>query len=196
MFRFCVSLICHFFAPVCSQRLNRVTHPPIFSRLAGAQFTDCNTCLATNYFVSVWTDTAFSPVHSLHFWVWIFMNMFLFHVSIICHFSIPVCYNRLSRALHLYIFSHPAGAQFADCITCLASNHFVSVWADNCLSASSLVFYIYIQIFILNTSEHVSFLSLIHLLFLHRFSRAIHQHIFSRLAGTRFVDFITCFAHT
>ena len=46
-------IICHFYIPVCSQRLSRATHPPIFSCLAGAQFADCIICLATNHFVSV-----------------------------------------------------------------------------------------------------------------------------------------------
>ena len=80
------------------------------------------------------------------------------------HFSIPVCYKRLSRAFHLQIFSHPAGTQCADCIMYLATNHFVSVWVDNCLSASSLVSHIY-TFFSLNMSEHVSFLCFILCLF-------------------------------
>ena len=130
-FRFHVSFLCHFFIPVCSQSLSRSTHPLIFSRLAGAQFADCITCLTNNHFVSVWTDTGFPPVHSLYFWVWTFLNMFLFHISFICNFSTPVCYKRLRRAIHLHIFSRPSGAQFADCITCLATNNFDSVWAYN-----------------------------------------------------------------
>ena len=58
----------------------------------------------------------------------------------ICHFSVPVCYCRLSRAIYSHNFSHPAGAHFAHCNTCLATSHFVfvSVWAHNFLSASSL----------------------------------------------------------
>ena len=116
------------------------------------------------------------------------------------HFSIPVCYKRLSRAFHLHIFSHPAGTQCADCIMYLATNHFVSVWVDNCLSASSLVSHIY-TFFSLNMSEHVSFLCFILCLFFiylcpHRLSRATYQHIFSRLAGAQFADCITCLANT
>ena len=116
------------------------------------------------------------------------------------HFSIPVCYKRLSRAFHLHIFSHPAGTQCADCIMYLATNHFVSVWVDNCLSTSELVSHIY-TFFSLNMSEHVSFLCFILCLFSiylcpHRLSRATHQHIFSCLAGAQFADCITCLANT
>ena len=116
------------------------------------------------------------------------------------HFSISVCYKRLSRAFHLHIFSHPAGTQCADCIMYLATNHFVSVWVDNCLSASSLVSHIY-TFFSLNMSEHVSFLCFILCLFSvyfcpHRLSRATYQHIFSRLVGAQFADCITCLANT
>ena len=113
------------------------------------------------------------------------------------HFSIPVCYKRLSRAFHLHIFSHPAGTQCADCIMYLATIHFVSVWVDNCLSASSLVSHIY-TFFSLNMSEHVSFLRYIHLPFLHpsvpiaRLGRAIRHQIFSCLAGAQFADCMTC----
>ena len=100
------------------------------------------------------------------FWAWTYLNMFLFHVLFILYSSVLVSYKKLSRAIHLYIFSRPAGAQLADCITFLATNHFVSVWADNCLSASSLVLYVY-TLFSLNMSKHLSFLCFIHLLFLH-----------------------------
>ena len=66
------------------------------------------------------------------------------HVSfpcfIICHFFIPVYFQMLSRTTHLPIFSCLAGAQFADYVTCLATNHFALVCADNCLSAGSLFY--------------------------------------------------------
>ena len=52
-FCFYVSSICHFFNPVCSQKLSRVIHRPIFSCLEGAQFADCITSFATNHFVLV-----------------------------------------------------------------------------------------------------------------------------------------------
>ena len=61
----------------------------------------------------------------------------------LCHSSIPVYYKRLSRAIHPHNFSRPASTQFAYCITCLTISHFVSVWAHNCLSASSLVSHIH-----------------------------------------------------
>ena len=79
MLPFHVSFICHFLISMYSQRLSRVIHQPIFSPLDGAQFTNCFTCLATKHFVLVWADTAFSPVHSLLFWVLTCLNIFLFH---------------------------------------------------------------------------------------------------------------------
>ena len=95
-----------------------------------------------------------------------FLNMSRFWALSIFFFSIPVCPHRLSRANHQHIFSRLAGVQFTDCITCFATNHFVSIWADSCLSASSLVLYIH-TFFSLNMSEHVSCLSFIHLPFYH-----------------------------
>ena len=97
-------------------------------------------------------------------------------------------------------FQYPAITQCADCIMYLATNHFVSVWVDNCLSTSELVSHIY-TFFSLNMSEHVSFLCFILCLFSiylcpHRLSRATHQHIFSCLAGAQFADCITCLANT
>ena len=127
MIRFYVSFICHFFIPVCFQRLRRAAHPPIFCCLAGAQFTGSVTCLATNRLVLVLKATALLQVHSSYFSVRTSLNMFLYHVSFICHFSIPACYKRLSRAIHRHSFSHLARAQFSDCITCLATNNFVAI---------------------------------------------------------------------
>ena len=61
--------------------------------------------------------------------------------------------------------------------------------------ASQLVhlFYIYIHIFILNISEHVCLLSIPACP--HKVKRAIHQHIYSFLAGAHFADYITCLAY-
>ena len=160
------------------------------------QFADCITCLPTSHFILVSTDTAFSPVHSL---VPLASSM-PEHVSFPCfihHFSIPVCYKRLSRAIHSHNRSHPAGTQFLYCITCLATSHFVLVWAYSCLSANSLVWHIY-TFLSLNMSEHVFFLFHIHLPFsipvclMARLSRAIHQQIFSCLASKQFADCMTC----
>ena len=141
-----------------AQHINPLTH---FSRLASTQFADCITCLASNHFVSVWTDTAFLPVHSLQFWIWTCLNMFHFHVLLICHFSIPVCNKRLSRR-----------STYTFLVAWLVHNLLIALppspptILSNCLSASSLVLYIY-TFFSLNMPKHLSFLCFIHLLFLH-----------------------------
>ena len=122
--------------------------------------------------------------------------MLRFYVSFICPFFTLMYSQRLNRAIHRPIFSRLAGAQFADCITCLAISHFVSVCAYSCLSASSIVSHIY-TFFSLNMSEYVSFLRYIHLPFLHpsvpiaRLGRAIRHQIFSCLAGAQFADCMT-----
>ena len=132
---------------MCYKRLSRAIQLYIFSRPASAQFADCITCLATNHFVSVWADNCLSASSLfyiyIHFLVWICLNMFRFWASSICLFSIPVCPHRLRRAIYQYIFSRLADVHFADCITCLTTNYFVSIWEDNCISASSLVLYIH-----------------------------------------------------
>ena len=166
MFRFYLSSIFPFIIPVCPKgSAGQSTHTFLVTWSAHIFMI---TCLATNNFVLVLTYTVFSSVHFLYFWVWICLNMFYFHVLFICHFSIPVVYNRLIRVIHWYIFSRLAGAQFAGYINCLATNHFILAWTDNCLLASSHLFYIYIHFFLsLNISEHVLFLCLIHLPFHH-----------------------------
>ena len=44
-----------------------------------------------------------------------------FYILFVCHYSIPVCHQRLSRLIHGLIFSCLAGSQFADYITCLTA---------------------------------------------------------------------------
>ena len=102
----------------------------------------------------------------------------------------PVCSQKLSRAIYRPICSQLTGAQFADYIICLTSNHFVLVWTD---SAFSLV--------------HCSqfwLLTCLHMFHFHNFlpnsipvyykglSRAIYPHNFSRLVGAQFAHCITC----
>ena len=153
MFRFCVSFIGYFFIPVCSPGQYTICWLHYLPRYQPFCFSLNRHCI-------------FAGPLFFFFLAWTYLNMFLSHVLLIFHSSVLVCYKKLSRAIHLYIFSRPAGAQLADCVTYLATNHFVSVGADNCLSASSLVLYIY-TFFSLNMSKHLSFLCFIHLLFLH-----------------------------
>ena len=78
------------------------------------------------------------------------------HVSflcfILCLFSVYLCPHRLSRATYQHIFSRLVGAQFADCITCLANTYFVLVCTGYYIFASLLIF------LSLNMSVYVSFL--------------------------------------
>ena len=71
------------------------------------------------------------------------MPRYIPFLLLICHSSFLVYYVRLSRAIHPHNFSRPAGAQFFYRITCLATSHFVSVWARNRLSAISFFSHIY-----------------------------------------------------
>ena len=87
----------------------------------------------------VWTHDIFASSHLI-----ILSFSTAAHVLLtwfICYFSIPVCSWGLSRAIHPHYFSRPVGAQFAHCITCLATSQFVSVsvWAYYWLSASFIV---------------------------------------------------------
>ena len=84
-------------------------------------------------------------------YIFAFQHAWTWFLSFVCHFSIPVYYKGLSRAIHPHNFSRQADAQFVYSTTCLATSDFVSVWADNYLSVSSLVSHIYI-FFSLNMS--------------------------------------------
>ena len=66
------------------------------------------------------------------------------------------------------------------------------------LPFSQFTCFLYIHTFFsLNMSEYVSFCFMFHVPHLiARLIRAIHQHIFSRLAGTQYTDCITCLANT
>ena len=147
-FLYHVSFICHFSISVCYKltkgSAERSTYTFLVARVAHNLLIALPASPPTILFQFEHT-VAFQPVHLFtytHFLVWICLNMFRFWASSICLFSILVCPHRLSRAIRKHIFSCLVGAQFADCITCLATNHFVSIWADNCLSASSLALYI------------------------------------------------------
>ena len=122
--------------------------------------------------------------------------MFDSYVLLICYLQIPVCSCRLSRAIHQHTFSHLAGTQFTDCITCLTLQAFLFwfphtiafSWVFQCLSLHvfDLVYvftysYVFIRLQSFHTNVPPTWLS-----------RAIHQHGFSRLASAQFSDCITC----
>ena len=133
MLRFHISFICHFFIPVCSHKFSRAIYWSFFSRLAGAQFADYITCLATSHFVSVWAHnrlSASSLASHIHTHSLVWMSEY---VSFCFMFHVPHLLARLSRAIQ-HIFSHLAGAQYTDCITCLSSTHFVWVCMSICVS--------------------------------------------------------------
>ena len=179
---------------------NSIPNYTIFSCLAGAQFADCITCLTTQNFVSVSTQHCIFAIS--HVWVCTCLNMLRSNVSFICHYSISVCTQILGRAIHQCIFSCLASAQVADCITCLATYSFFFQFEQNCFFASSLFLYIfYIYFWVWTCLNMFRFYVLSICLFSipvwsHRLSKAIHQHIFSHLAGTLFADCITCLANT
>ena len=156
MLRFYVSFICPFFILMCSQRHNRAIHRPIFSRLAGAQFADCITCLAISHFVSVCAYSCLSASSLVsHIYTFFSLNMsehvfFLRYMHLpFLHPSVPIA--RLGRAISHQIFSCLAGAQFADCMTCLTNIHFLLVCTDYKNFASLLIF------LSLNMSVYASF---------------------------------------
>ena len=133
----------------------------------------------------------------VYVWVYTCLNIFHSYVSFICYPSIPVCSHRLSRAIHQHTFSCLAGAQFTDCMTCLTSQTFLF-----CFSCT-IAFPPVLLCLSLHMFELVFVLTCLLPCF-HCFtifpsncaptwlSRAIHQHSFSRLAGTQFTDCITC----
>ena len=93
----------------------------IFSCLAGALVVDCITCFTTQR-IMFWCE---HTIMFSHIWVFICLNMFHSYVPFICYPSIPVCSCRLSRVIHQHTFSHLAGTQQTDCITCLTLQTFL-----------------------------------------------------------------------
>ena len=89
-FFFYVSFICHCSIPVCSCRLSRAILTHIFSRLAGAQFIACMTCLTLQKFLFCFPQTiTFLPVYlcfilntSEHVSLPCFMHFYSFHPSV------------------------------------------------------------------------------------------------------------------
>ena len=153
--------ICHFFIPVCFQWLHRAIHRPFFSRLASPQFADFITCITTNHFVLVWTDTAFSPVHSLNFE---FQHACRCSVSIIyLPFLHPSVLLKSQQSNSLTKFQSPGWRTICLFNTYLVTSHFVfvSVWAQHCYSVSLLVSHRY-RFFNSNMSEQISFRFMFH----------------------------------
>ena len=185
--------------PLSSQRLSRATHPSILSRLAGAQFADCITCLATCHFVSVWTDTEFSPVHSLcfqkHFWTCLVSELHLFS------FSPSQCapIGSAEPITNTFLVAWPA---YNLLIASLALPPTILFQFEQTIAFQPVhLFYIYTDFSVwicLNMfrfwASSICLFSI--LLRPHRLSRAIHQHIFSCLAGTQFADCITYLTYT
>ena len=123
--------------------------------------------------------------------------MFHSHVTFIYYPSIPMCSCRLSRAIHQHTFSRLAGAQFINCITCLSSQTFLfCCFTHYCLFAGFLCLRLYMfQLAFVFTCSFQCFHSF--KIFPSEcaptwFSRAIHQHTFSHLAGALFIDCMTC----
>ena len=107
-----------------------------------------------------------------------------------------MCFRRLSRAIHQHTFSHLAGTQFNDCMTCLNSQMFLFCFSYTiafspvflCLGLPmfELVFvftclFPCFYSFTIFSSECVPTW----------LSRVIHQYTFSRLAGAQFTKCMT-----
>ena len=134
MFHFRVSLIHYPSIPMCSRRLSRAIHQHTFSRLAGAQFINCMTCLTSQTFsfccFTHYCIFAGFLCLSLH----MFQLAFVFTCSFPCFHSFPISPSEcaptwLSRPIHQHTFSHLASALFTDCMTCLTSQMFFSVFS-------------------------------------------------------------------
>ena len=125
------------------------------------------------------------------------LNMFHSHVSFISYPSIPGCSCRLSRAIHQHTFSHLAGTQFTDCMTCLTSQTFLFCFSHT-IALSPVFLCLSLLMFEL-VFVFTCLFSCFHLFTVFPskcaptwLSRAIHQHTFSRLAGAQFTDCMTC----
>ena len=97
MFHTHVPFICYLSIPKCSRRLSRAIHKHTVSRLAGAQSTDCMTCLNSQTLLFCFPHTiTFLPVFqclSLHMLelVYVFRYLFISMFSFVCNLSVPVC---------------------------------------------------------------------------------------------------------
>ena len=77
MFRF---VLC-FVRPHLIARLNRAIHLHIFSRLTGAQYTDCIACCTSTHFVLVCTTITISPLLVfLSFNMPVYVSFLIFHI--------------------------------------------------------------------------------------------------------------------
>ena len=88
-------------------------------------------------------------------------------------------------------FSHLAGAQFPDCITCFTKKRILNQFQ---YTIAFLVLHICLS---LHLSEYISFQCSIRFPFLHpsvlpKAQQSSHQYIFSRLAGEHSAYCITC----
>ena len=124
----CFTPMFHSFAIPPSQWAPAGSDERSTSRLAGAQFTDCMTCLTSQTFLFCFSHTiAFLPVFqclSLH----MFELVYVFTCLFLCFHSFTIFLSEcaptwLSRAIHQHSFSCLASAQFSDCITCLTSQN-------------------------------------------------------------------------
>ena len=97
---------------------------------------------------------AFLPIHLFYIYIyiyiiyilsWICLNTLRFNVSSTCLFSISVCSQRLSRVIHLHVFSCQVGTQCADYITYLSNITSVLVYRQLhfCQFSSLLISYIF-----------------------------------------------------
>lgn len=134
---------------VCSPMLSRVIHQHTFSRLTGAKFTECMTCLTLQTFLFWFPHTiVFSPVFhclSLHMFelLYVFTCLFLWFHSFTIFLS-QCAPTWLNRAIDLHSFSRLAGAHFPDCITCLTSKIFLFLFpTDSCLFTCSFIHQFY-----------------------------------------------------
>ena len=101
------------------------------------------------------------------------------HVSFLCYIHLfafapaqcaPIA--RLSRTIHQHIFSCLVGAQFTDCIICLASTHLFWFAQTITISPVHLCFWVWTCLYMFHF--HVSYLSIP--IYSHRLSRATMDH--------------------
>ena len=154
-----VSFVCYFLIPVCYRETNQY----IFSSPAGTQFADCITCLATNNFVSVWTDTAFLSVYFFYIFelkdVWAFF-VSMFHLFVISP-SLWATKVSAEQSTHTFLVVWRAHNLM---IALTASRSTIWFQFEQTLHFHQFTFYSFLS---LNMSEHVSFPCFIHLPFLH-----------------------------
>ena len=121
--------------------------------------------------------------------------MLRFQISFMCHFFIPMCCHRLSRANYQpFLVAWPAH----NLLITLPASHQPFCFSLSTLSPlSQFTCFTHIHTFFsLNFSEYVSFCFMFHVPhLLARLSGAI-QHIFSCLAGAQYTDCNTCLPST